>query len=1163
VTIRVLLVDDEPPLLELTKFFLEREPDVKVEVAPSARGALDMMAKDGFDAVVSDYMMPDISGLELLKILRNQGNMTPFIIFTGRGREDVAIEALNSGADFYIQKGGDPRAQFAELTNMIRQAVARRRAEGELMESERRMRAMLDNVHHLAVMFGVDGVITYVNDATLTTTGRTKSELIGCDFFEILMPSSESGPSRDLFLKAVKGECPLPSMPLEHNVPTKDGRTLLVSWDFVSLMVHGRTSGFAGIGTDITQAKKIELAIRESEERFRLLAENSKDLIFRYRLQPKQQFEYVSPSATLMTGYTPEEHYADPQLGFKLVHPDDRAILEAFLHPPFDSSRPAVLRWVRKDGRIIWTEMQITPVTDASGQVIALHGVSRDITERKAAEEVLQENLRNVAALLDSLPGYAFMKDSDSVYLTANQMFSDAVRCPKDQIPGKTDYDLFPKELAEKYRADDKRVLVSGKELYVGEEDMIRGDKKIVVATRKTPVRDASGKVVGLIGLGFDITLRKQYEEEIKLRLKYESLLNEISSEGVRAGTVDQLIEKSIQIMGEGFGASRAYVFKHDSMKGTLSNTHEWVARGVKSEKANLQNLPESRFPLWLKRLRNGEVIPFERVEDIPSEIDRERLLPQGIKSIIVVPLHSSDGSLFGFLGLDQCDRYRKWLREDVDLLVSISRMLMALIGQKRAEQMLQESEQRYRSFFENTGSATAIIEEDMTFYLVNSEFERISGYKKEEVVGRRWTEFVHKDDLGKMKEYHRLRRIDPEKAPSTYEFRFMTRDGRVLDVRGNMSMVPGTKRSIGSFYDITAAKQAERALVESERFLSSVFSSIQDGISVLDKDLRIVRVNPAMEQWYSHAMPLVGKKCYEAYHGRLEPCQVCPTLQTLRSGRVAREVVPKVGPRGEVGGWLDLYSFPQNDPVTGELVGVIEYVRDVSDRKLYEDALKKANEKLQLMGSVTRHDGLNQLGILSGWLSIALEVAKDEQLLEYLRKMKDAADAVRSQLEFTADYQEMGVIGPTWIEVEGSLARGIAGLGIGDIAFEKDVAGLELFCDPMLDKVFRNLVDNSMRHGNKVSSIRITHQETPEGLLLVYEDDGGGIPTGEKERIFKAGMGRHKGYGLFLSRAVLGITGMTIEETGTPGKGVRFEIRVPRGNYRFTGPGRRGRPAQ
>ncbi len=145
----------------------------------------------------------------------------------------------------------------------------------------------------------------------------------------------------------------------------------------------------------------------------------------------------------------------------------------------------------------------------------------------------------------------------------------------------------------------------------------------------------------------------------------------------------------------------------------------------------------------------------------------------------------------------------------------------------------------------------------------------------------------------------------------------------------------------------------AEEAFQEQEHFLKNVFESIQDGISVLDTEMRIVRVNPTMERWYSHAMPLVGKKCYEAYHYRTKVCGTCPSIRTLKTGESAYDIIPKIGSRKEITGWLDLYSFPLRDSATDQLKGVIEYVRDVTGRekaikdyKIAIDALKESEEK-------------------------------------------------------------------------------------------------------------------------------------------------------------------------------------------------------------------------
>ena len=178
--------------------------------------------------------------------------------------------------------------------------------------------------------------------------------------------------------------------------------------------------------------------------------------------------------------------------------------------------------------------------------------------------------------------------------------------------------------------------------------------------------------------------------------------------------------------------------------------------------------------------------------------------------------------------------------------------------------------------------------------------------------------------------------------------------------------------------------RQAEQALKEKERFMTSIFTSIQDGISILDKEMNIVRVNPIMEEWYAHAMPLVGKKCYEAYHMRTERCDPCPTHHTLTRGKAAHEVVPKRGPKGEIIGWLDLFSFPMTDAETDEPTGVIEYVRDITERRRAEIELEtankeitKTNEKLKQMSVRDIQTGLYNHLYLIDALELELQRAK------------------------------------------------------------------------------------------------------------------------------------------------------------------------------------------
>jgi diguanylate cyclase (GGDEF)-like protein/PAS domain S-box-containing protein len=153
---------------------------------------------------------------------------------------------------------------------------------------------------------------------------------------------------------------------------------------------------------------------------------------------------------------------------------------------------------------------------------------------------------------------------------------------------------------------------------------------------------------------------------------------------------------------------------------------------------------------------------------------------------------------------------------------------------------------------------------------------------------------------------------------------------------------------------EVSERQKAEQARVDSERFQANIVDSIQDGLSILDDDLNITRVNPTMERWYSDVLPLVGKKCYRVFHKQDRPCENCPVVQTLATGKAAFAAVPKIGADGQVVGWLDLYTFPLLDLASGRTEGVIEYVRDITERKRWEEELQRANEQLKFMVQIS-----------------------------------------------------------------------------------------------------------------------------------------------------------------------------------------------------------------
>ncbi len=186
--ISVLFVDDEPALLEITRLYLEKNGSMTVETCRSALEALGILKNRKFDVIVSDYEMPLMDGIMFLKILRAEKNDTPFLIFTGKGREHVVIEALNNGADFYLQKGGDPKTQFAELTHMIEQAVQRRDAEENLKASEKLLVEIINFLPDATFAIDNEGRVISWNKAMEELSGVKSETMMGKGDHEYAVP---------------------------------------------------------------------------------------------------------------------------------------------------------------------------------------------------------------------------------------------------------------------------------------------------------------------------------------------------------------------------------------------------------------------------------------------------------------------------------------------------------------------------------------------------------------------------------------------------------------------------------------------------------------------------------------------------------------------------------------------------------------------------------------------------------------------------------------------------------------------------------------------------------------------------------------------------------------------------------------------------------------
>ena len=348
---------------------------------------------------------------------------------------------------------------------------------------------------------------------------------------------------------------------------------------------------------------------------------------------------------------------------------------------------------------------------------------------------------------------------------------------------------------------------------------------------------------------------------------------------------------------------------------------------------------------------------------------------------------------------------------------------------------------------------------------------------------------------------------------------------------------------------DVTEQKRAEDSLQEEQQFSKLILDSLP-GIFYLYTypENKLVRWNkqyesilgyPAEEMRDHSSMDWFLPESRNAVQKTIE------TVMETGQGSVESFIVAKDGHR--IPFFLTGVRFEAHGRLYYMGIGI-----DITDRERAEEALRNANKKLNLLSSISRHDINNQLLILNGFLDILHENVPDPALEDYFNRITKACSRISAMIRFTKEYEQIGVNAPAWQDVRNLVETAAGGIQLGAVMVKNDLpGGRELFADPLIVKVFYNLMDNAVRYGGKITTIRFSEEEHDGDHILVCEDDGDGIPTDEKEKIFERGFGKNTGLGLFLSREILAITGITIRETGEPGKGARFEMMVPKGMYR------------
>jgi PAS domain S-box-containing protein len=394
------------------------------------------------------------------------------------------------------------------------------------------------------------------------------------------------------------------------------------------------------------------------------------------------------------------------------------------------------------------------------------------------------------------------------------------------------------------------------------------------------------------------------------------------------------------------------------------------------------------------------------------------------------------------------------------------------------------------------------------------------------------------------------IRQLSLNKAVRSHESIIRAQDGSLHDVIVSAGILPGNN-AVFTLTDVSERKRAEKALRESEDKYRRFFSTSRDCVFITSADGRWVDLNDAAVELFGYASrdELMRVKIGDLY---ADPDKRKEHIRKIaETGFLKDYPVDLLKKDGTVMHTLITTVARKNE--AGNVIAFQGTVRDITELKRAEEALIFAGKKLNLLNSITRHDINNQLMALDVFIQLSKDMANDPAIRELLEKEANISAVIARQIAFTRDYQELGVKAPGWQNVHATIRKAAAALPMQNVRIDVDGTDLEVFADPLFEKVFYNLIDNALRYGGeRMTTIRISSHDTEEGRVMVLEDDGEGIPADDKKHLFERGFGKNTGLGLFLVREILSITGLSIAETGEPGKGARFEISVPKGAFRF-----------
>ena len=968
--------------------------------------------------------------------------------------------------------------------------------------------------------------------------------------------------------------------------------------------------------------------IIESTER-KWAEESLKQLIYQHQLildaagegivglDLEGKITFANPFALKTTGYDIKE-LIEQEL-HKLVHykkPDGTPYPREEC-PSYETLKNGIPKNIRndvffkKDGTSFPVRYTSTPIREQDkivGAVVTFH----DITERKRAEEMLQHQrdalnthtrilsailrTRDLDKLLNTILeevmfflqvefGCIHLVQGDDLVLCCWKGFSDTSRAHLLSFSAENPPDwmrklLFTKEQLSEYGIMPSFAKREGIQSWtciplelppLREGETTKWLGTLILCSRGVNALDKE-RIETLEIISHKIALaidRAQSYRDAQERLFRLQALRDIDKAIIRQLDLREVMNVVLERVPEELGADAAAVSLFDEKQQRIKIFAMRLPNGTIIEE-EVFTLAESLLHWFVDK--KEPVIIYNLLQDPRIQMNRNHLRNAGIVSYLGVPLIAQDKTL-GILHI-LTTKPMVFRDEDVEFFRILAGQIAIALENARVTEALRKSEEKYRTIFGTTGTATAIVEEDTTISLVNKEFEKLSGYSKEEIEGKKsLIEFVVKEDLQRIKNYHYQRRVDPDAAPRNYEFKFIDRQGNVNDILVSIDIIPETKKSVASLLDITERKQAEESLRQSEDRYRSLVENVKDVIFTVSPDSLLTSLNVAFET-------ITGWSCAEWIGKSFKPIIYPGDLSLVMSmfQRTLQGEIPSIFELRILtkSGEYAVGEFKVTPKIQkGSIVGILGIARDITEHKKLKEQLLHA-QKMEAIGQLAggvAHDFNNILTAIVGYSSLLqMKMSKDDTLRhnvdQILASTERAANLVRSLLAFSRKHiidLKPVKLNETIKRVEKLLSRVIS----EDIEFKTILTDedLTIMADSgQIEQVLMNLATNArdaMPDGGLITietklvelgeEYIETHGYGKPGMyaLISVTDTGEGMDENIREKIFEPffttkEVGKGTGPGLSMAYGIIKQHNGYINVYSEFGKGTTFKIYLP-----------------